>query len=59
MPDKSIAQLADWRLRPLPTALKVYARHDSHALLRAWTHMKLKVCVLKLILSPNKHFGKH
>ncbi len=43
MPEKQIAQVADWRVRPLPTALAVYARHDSHALLRAWNVMKTKV----------------
>lgn len=43
MPEKKLAQVADWRLRPLPTALRVYARHDSHALLRAWNLMKEEV----------------
>lgn len=40
--DKELAQLADWRIRPLPPALLTYARHDTHALIRAWNRLKSK-----------------
>lgn len=39
VPDKS-HQLADWRQRPLPPAMKEYAIMDTHYLLRIYQHLK-------------------
>lgn len=33
-------QLADWRIRPLPDELMLYARMDTHYLLYIWRKMK-------------------
>lgn len=33
-------QLADWRIRPLPEAMKMYAREDTHYLLYIYNKMK-------------------
>ncbi|CAG7720681.1 unnamed protein product [Allacma fusca] len=37
--DKSICQLADWRLRPLPKDLQIYAQEDSHYVLKIWNEI--------------------
>lgn len=37
-------QLADWRVRPLPEELLLYARTDTHYLL--YIYDRLKVCCL-------------
>ena len=38
-------QLADWRVRPLPQDLVLYARMDTHYLL--YIYDRLKVCAIK------------
>lgn len=37
-------QLADWRVRPLPEELLVYARMDTHYLLFIYDSLKVKYC---------------
>lgn len=39
MPNKKF-QLADWRIRPLPQALKDYAREDTHYLIYVYEMLK-------------------
>lgn len=39
MPQKQY-QLADWRIRPLPEELKVYAREDTHYLIYIYEMLK-------------------
>jgi len=39
----SFANLADWRIRPLPIELVNYAALDSRTILRCWDEMKAKV----------------
>jgi len=34
------AQMADWRIRPLPEPMLQYARSDTHLLFRAWESIK-------------------
>lgn len=39
-------QLADWRIRPLPEELILYARLDTHYLLYVWDSMKMDLLKL-------------
>lgn len=39
-------QLADWRIRPLPEELILYARLDTHYLLYVWDAMKMDLLKL-------------
>ena len=34
-------QLADWRIRPLPQEMLLYARMDTHYLLYMYDHLKV------------------
>ena len=38
--DKKTYQLADWRMRPLPSDMLHYARCDTHYLLEIWDRLR-------------------